>query len=279
MEQSLQERGGRHRRWSLVGAVVAVVASLLVIVAEPNAGAAPIAPVPNTEITLAVAADGTASFSDPAFVAGDVGDHTPGYDAGANNGIVRTFDTVTYRVDWNANERAADEVELSMTLPAGVRWKRDTTGMVAPGCLDDAAGSSISADGRTWTCALGSKAQGTAGAIFPVAEVEQLGDGQLVAVHASLSTLQAGVVQSNDVTSIVSAAPSANWVKGNQSGKAASNGMKPYDPALAGPSTPPGPTQIDDVMRSGVPGRIFIYPIWLEPGDIGHKGSDRKSVV
>jgi hypothetical protein len=125
--------------------------------------------------------------------------------------------------------------------------------------------------------ALGSKAQGTAGAIFPVAEVEQLGDGELVAVHASLSTLQAGVVQSNDVTSIVSAAPSANWVKGDQSGKAASNGMKPYDPALAGPSTPPGPTQIDDVMRSGVPGRIFIYPIWLEPGDIGRKGSGRST--
>ena len=242
-------RRGRTIGWGGVGVLVATVAAWSAVLVAPVV-ALPIAVLPNTEISLAVDADGTAPFADPTQPANAVGQHTPGYDAGANNGIVRTYDTIRYRIDWNVNEVAATAVTLTATLPAGVSWQRDVSGLVAPGCADDPL-SSISADGRTITCVLGDKPQGTAGTIFPVALVGSHVDADLIPLTATLSDTNAGAAPtvSNAVQTIVSATASANWVKGT-------------------------PDEFLDVTNAGVLGRLYVYPISLQPGSLGRRGSE-----
>ncbi|MGL5928747.1 MAG: SdrD B-like domain-containing protein [Dermatophilaceae bacterium] len=236
----------------MVATVVAVVGTSVPFVMSPGgaASAAPLAGAPNTEIVLSVDADGTAAFdTDPVTpttthpVA-----HTPGSDGSANNGVVRTYDSVRYRIDWNVNEVDATGARLSATLPEGVRWKADPSGLVAPGCASDSDGSSISADGRTLVCVLGEKKQGTAGTVFPVAEVLGLLDDDVVSLRAVVDTDQTPPVTSQPAQVTVSATARADWVKGV-------------------------PDEITDVVNGGVPGRLLIYPISLNPGSGGRKGS------
>jgi uncharacterized repeat protein (TIGR01451 family) len=241
----------KERPWLSAGlAVVSSISSIALGLTsvEPSA-AAPLATKPNTEIGLGIEADGTSTFdADPIAPTGSPVAHTPGLDGGANNGVVRTFDSVKYRIDWNTNETDATGVILRAVLPAGVAWKRDVSGLVAPGCLPDAQGSSISADGRTFVCALGDKTQGTAGTIFPRAEVSGLLDNDVITLTASIGTDQTDPVTSDPTQVTVSATPRANWVKGV-------------------------PDEITAVPNAGVEGRLYIYPISLNPGAGGRKGS------
>ncbi len=237
----------------LVRGLVAVVAALssvtMSIGSVESAVAAPVASKPNTEVSVAVEADGTATFStDPVAPSGSPVAHTPGLDGGSNNGVVRTFDTVRYRVDYNVNEVVATAVTLTSVLPAGVAWLRDPSGLVAPGCLDDAGGSSISADGRTWVCVLGDKAQGTAGTIFPTAQVRARIDSDVVPMSASLDSAETAAVVSNVVEVTVSSSSRANWVKQK-------------------------PEEYKKVINGGVEGRLYVFPFQMNAGSGGQKGS------
>jgi hypothetical protein len=233
--------------------VVAVVAGLSSVTMSvgvvESAVASPVASKPNVEVSVAVEADGTAAFSTDAVVpSGSPVAHTPGLDGGANNGVVRTFDTVRYRVDYNVNEVAATGVVLTSVLPVGTAWVRDPTGLVAPGCADDAGGSSISADGLTWVCVVGDKAQGTAGTIFPIAEIRNRRDSDIVAMSASVDTDQTAPVVSNSVDVTISAVARGNWVKQK-------------------------PEEIQDVVNGGVTGRIYIFPFQMNSGGTSRKGA------
>ena len=73
---------------------------------------APVTPMSITSPTLTVVSDGTAVFD---------ADDEPGNDSGANNGIVRTNDTVQYRLEYGYDGPTTDPY-LTSTLPAGMEW-------------------------------------------------------------------------------------------------------------------------------------------------------------
>ncbi|MGL5830348.1 MAG: hypothetical protein ACRC0L_12385, partial [Angustibacter sp.] len=240
---------GKRRLSRAFLAVVSVVSSVSLSVGSvQSAVAAPVAPKPNTEIALSIARDGTAAFDvDPIAPSGSPVAHTAGLDGGANNGVVRTKDSVQYRVDWNVNELPATAITLTATLPTGMRWTRDVTGTVAPGCAEDSGGSSISADGLTWTCVIGDRPEGTSGAIFPTAEVVDRINNDVIPLTATIDTAQTTPVTSNTVEVTISAAARANWVKDQ-------------------------PEEILGAVNGGVQGRLFIYPIYMTQGNASGKG-------
>ena len=66
---------------------------------------------PTLGLVVGIESDGTADFD---------ADNEAGNDSNAKNGIVRVNDTVTYRVDYNVNEAAADDAVITLTLPKGM---------------------------------------------------------------------------------------------------------------------------------------------------------------
>jgi hypothetical protein len=110
-----------------------------------------------------------------------------GEDASYNNQIVRTFDQIVYKMEWNVNEQnnqqidvATKNVVISSTLPndAATAWA-DLTWLggadLPPTCLTTGVTpvSSISTDGRTLTCNLGDQFQGSNGSVYPLARLAE----------------------------------------------------------------------------------------------------------
>ncbi|MEM7531250.1 MAG: SdrD B-like domain-containing protein [Chloroflexota bacterium] len=215
------------------------------------------ASTPNTEIVLSVSTDGTEPFATDAAFAGHVdGQHTPGLDDNANNNVVRTFDSIQYRIDYNVNEVDATNVVISAVLPdtvgglsvPGLQWIVDPDYPMTAGC--DRTTSTISGDGKTLTCVIGDLRQGSAGTIFPIAELNDAVtgiDGEVINLTATIDTDQTTPVTSNQVSTTISASPGVDWVKGI-------------------------PTMYEDVTRNatGNVGRVFVWPIYLAT-DSGHK--------
>jgi len=212
----------------------------------PTAIAAPIAPHPNTEIVLGTWA-GSAADED------GLGGHNPGDDSGPNNLVVRTYDIVQYRIDWNVNEVDGTNVLLKANLPANmdIEWVVDPALPLPPGCKDSGVTpiSSISADGKSLVCNLGDHEEGSSGAIFPMMQVYGQLDNDTITINATVETDQSPPVTSNDVTVTISARPKWNWKKDKE------------------------PDVYRDVMLNGVAGQIVVYPVYLVPG-ADNRGSE-----
>ncbi|PAT36519.1 DUF11 domain-containing protein [Vandammella animalimorsus] len=128
------------RLWQLS----ATAAALWLAVALPQAHAAV------KELTVAVAADGTAGWDQSAQ------DSVPGYDSGPSNGRVRTNDEVHYQVAVSTDPQPDSNVTIVSALPAGgfAEW-------LALPSQCTGAGSAISQDKQTLTCVLPSIAAST----------------------------------------------------------------------------------------------------------------------
>ncbi|MDO4725044.1 MAG: hypothetical protein Q4A97_09830, partial [Comamonadaceae bacterium] len=140
MTHTNSPRPGAGRLWRLS----ATAAALWLAVALPQAQAAV------KELTVAVAADGTAGWDQQGQ------DSLPGYDSGPNNGKVRTNDEVHYRVAISTHPQPDSNVKIVSALPAGgfAEW-------LALPSQCTGAGSAISDDKQTLTCVLPSIAAST----------------------------------------------------------------------------------------------------------------------
>ena len=85
--------------------------------------------------------DGTAFVADP--LNDGTGTHTPGADQNATNNVVRTFDRLSYAIDWNNNDAASTNLVIVATLPPGTQWLPDPNEPPANGCRTSAAGARI----------------------------------------------------------------------------------------------------------------------------------------
>ena len=224
------------------------------------------------EIVLSVDFDGTPAFSAADPLDDGLGAHTPGLDLNANNSVVRTHDQVQYRIDWNVNEVDGTGVTLRMTLPQGVEWLEDgsTVTGVPSGCTDDGTSSYTGNSGRDLVCVTDAEHEGSNGAIHPRALVTALLDGTALTVDASVETGEAAPVVSNQITTVVSARPAGDWIKGKPIVDADSGDVIAYEPdeeyfLVDGPS-PADPSTL-------VPGRLFVWNLRLEPAG-GLKGSE-----
>ena len=196
------------------------------------------------DILLSVVADGTAAFD---------GDDTQGNDSSPNNSRVRTLDEITYRIDWNTNHlqstvvEPTNEVTILTQLPSGATWATElpaacrTQGVLTP--------SSLSVDGRTLTCNLGSVPEGSAGVIFPTALVGAVAEGTVISLTASISDSDNNTATSNQIDITVTALPSWNLRKQDRQ-------------ALV--------RELEDPQ--GNEGFIVVWPITLEAGSPSGKG-------
>ncbi|MEM7539224.1 MAG: hypothetical protein AAF639_44110, partial [Chloroflexota bacterium] len=225
------------------------------------APAAQKATTPNTEIILSISYDGTEPFAaDAAFAGNTDGQHTPGLDDNANNNVVRTFDSIQYRIDYNVNEVDATNVVITAVLPdtvgglsvPGLQWIVDPDFPMVAGC--DVATSTISGDGKTLICVIGDLREGSAGTIFPIAELNDAVTGiddEVINLTATIDTDQTTLVTSNQVSTTISASSSVDWVKG-------------------------APIEYASVTRNatGNIGRIYVWPIYLAAGSGSKRGSE-----
>ncbi len=123
----------------------------------------------------------------------------PGLDSGPANGIVRTFDTVEYRIDWSVNAGDTTNVTVRSTLPTGMTWAQ-----LPPPCqATTVAASSI--NGRDLVCNLGDRHQGEAGSFGALARVGILADAAALTVVVNLGADASSSVTSNSVSTLVSA--------------------------------------------------------------------------
>ncbi|MDO5067425.1 MAG: SdrD B-like domain-containing protein [Propionibacteriaceae bacterium] len=96
----------RHKAWA-AGAAGALLATLFPVAAHA---------VPQVGLTMTISQDGTPDWD---------GDDQAGNDSGPSNGIVRVNDTVTYRLQYNANDSAGggtpvEDVTIKVKLPKGL---------------------------------------------------------------------------------------------------------------------------------------------------------------
>ena len=246
----------------LVGLPVLVVALFGTLLVPTAAGAQQ-----QNEIVLTVDFDGTAAFSASDPLDNGAGLHTPGRDLNANNSVVRTYDQIQYRIDWNVNEVDGTTTTVSMVLPEGMEWLADATTAsgVPSGCLDDGSSSITGLNGRELICNTDAEHEGSNGAIHPRAFVNGFPDGTPLNVTASVETDQLPPVVSNQITTIVSAAPGGDWVKGEPELDADSGEVIRYEPNETYFDIPGG--------ASGELGRLFVWNLRLEPSG-GLKGSE-----
>lgn len=135
-------------------------------------------------LSLVLVSDGTAPFD---------ADDAPGNDSSANNGIVRTNDSVVYR--WDYSNVTAGDVTISQALPAGMQWDLSSTAS----CVEGA--SAISANKLTLSCTLANAPAGS-GSYLAKAIVGGAPNGAALTSHAT-----SGALVSNDITVTASGAP------------------------------------------------------------------------
>ena len=171
--------------------------------ASASASASPTAPAPastapavpasaaTVDLEIERRADGSGPFT-PA--------DGPGADAGASNGIVRTFDAITYRVTVSANGGSVTNERFTVTAPAGTTWAG-----LPNTCQAD--GSAIV--GAELTCNVGMVGEGQVLATPVVLTVDSQAGGGTVAITGTVTgddvAAPAGPVTS--VSTTVSAAP------------------------------------------------------------------------
>lgn len=131
------------RRTAAAVLSVAVVATLLVFTPAQPAGAATLG------AALSIVSDGTPGWD---------ASPGPGFDTGPNNGIVRTRDRVTYKMDYSVNAGAGTNVTLESTLEEGATWMD-----LPPQCTGP--GSGRFNNNRTLVCNVGDVPSGTTGSL------------------------------------------------------------------------------------------------------------------
>ncbi|QIM19110.1 hypothetical protein G7066_12030 [Leucobacter coleopterorum] len=156
-----------------------------------------------TQPQLTVVSDGTAVF--------DANDD-PGNDSGANNGIVRTNDTVQYRLEFDYDGPTTEPYAIS-TLPAGMEWlaappQCNGTGATPnPTGLYDSTTGAPGGDRRVLICQKPTATEPGTESISPVAKVttESI-NGQVKTVLFALGDADGSpLVASNEVSTTVSA--------------------------------------------------------------------------
>ena len=243
-----------------LSSLVAAIFSVLLIAA--TASPLPASAQQQNEIILSVDFDGTAGFADALDDGSGNGVHTPGNDGGPNNNVVRTNDQIQYRIDWNVNEVDGTAVTIRMTLPEEVSWMEDPstpTGIPA-GC---ASGSIDGLDGRELVCVTDAEHEGSNGAIHPRAFVAGLLDGDNLGVTASVESGESAPVVSNQIDTVVSARPKADWIKGKPVVDSVSGSIIGFEPDEI----------IYGIDNGGVDGRIFVWNLRLVPSG-GLKGAE-----
>lgn len=139
---SLRRTAPRAPRSRTIAALTGAVLSALLAT-----GAAPAAAVgtadPDLGLVIQVDRDGHGPFTPS---------DGPGADAGDRNGIVRTFDSVTYAVSMSANRADAQAQTVTLTAPADTGWSEVPSECTGPG-------SGI--DGADLTCDVGTLTEGS----------------------------------------------------------------------------------------------------------------------
>lgn len=171
----------RTRTLAAVGVLFGLLAAPLTVSAASAA---------DVDFALEVVTDGNGPFTPD----------QPGGDAGEANGIVRTFDTITYRATLNSNGGPSANERFTVTAPAGTSW----AGLPSL-CLPEA--SSIS--GQDLTCSVGSVAEGEVKAVPVVLNVGgalRNGDQLQVSGEATADDSSNGSVPASSPITTVSAA-------------------------------------------------------------------------
>lgn len=144
-------------------------------------------------IALAGVTTGTAPFD---------ADDAPGHDSSATNDVVRTHDTVTYRVEVQLDGAAADDlVTVRQTLPDGLRWP-----VVAGLPAYCGAGSTVSDDRRVLECVIGGVLPNSVTTYDLVATAESMPNGSVLtsptgALSASANDVATGAL-AEDATEV-----------------------------------------------------------------------------
>lgn len=149
--------------------------------------ATPDAVIPNADLALQIVLAGVATGTAP-FDADDA----PGHDSSATNDVVRTHDTVTYRVEIQLDGAAAgDLVTVRQTLPDGLRWPV-VSGLPAY-C---GAGSTVSDDRSALECVIRGVLPNSVTTYDLVATAESMPNGSVLTSPAGALSAAA-----NDVAS------------------------------------------------------------------------------
>ena len=211
--------------------------------AAPTSAPATAASTATVDLDIERRADGSGPFT-PA--------EGPGADAGASNGIVRTFDAITYRVTVSANGGSVTNERFTVTAPDGTTW----AGMPNTCEVD---GSAIV--GPELTCNVGTVGEGQVLATPVVLTIDSRAGGGTVAITGTVTgdgvAEPAGPVTS--VATTVSAAPRFDLAK--------SVANSTFHPGVVGPD--------------GTEGTVLQYPVtvaWepVVPGQ-GLLGYERSS--
>ncbi|MGB2757523.1 MAG: hypothetical protein WBD02_07660, partial [Acidimicrobiia bacterium] len=167
------------------------------------------ATTPSLGIVLSINADGTADGAAPGTWDASDGH---GLDSGPNNGIVRTGDTVEYRVDWNVNEADVTNLSVTATLPAGMVW----AALPNPCQANLTPNSTIS--GASLTCNLGDRHQGENGTFAALAKLGLIVDGTTLPLHVTITADGTMPADSTIENVVASAGPKADLISDLSSG-------------------------------------------------------------
>lgn len=170
----------RITRLAALSCLLALSASLAVAVPASAAEDA---------IAISVSKDGNGPFTP-----GD----GPGLDSSSSNGVVRTFDAVTYRVGVNSVGGESPNETVTLTAPIGTEWHALPEHCTGPGS---------GVVGRVLTCNLGTLGNESREFQASLVVTSELGDGSSVAISGTVSSEASDPSSAVSPATRVSAAP------------------------------------------------------------------------
>jgi uncharacterized repeat protein (TIGR01451 family) len=216
-------------------------------------------------------AAGVAPFDATTFVPPNT---NPGTSAGSTTHVIRTNDTITYDVQYSVNGSDATTLTVTSTLPTNAGTPvADFTGFAAP-CNSS---SSITPDGQTLTCVIGTVTQGSAAefltsvkvrastpngfTISPSFTIADTGSANFSSQNTSGYSQSQGVLSTgSDAFDTVTSVSKADILK------TTTNLSTNY----IGSTTAPGGTTPQIVATyngvGGVPGYFVTYPVLVQEG-------------
>lgn len=194
---------------------------------------------PTITASLSTLETGTTSFDAGTCIPGGT-TFTPGKDVCAGDKVVRTNDDVKYSWNININGESATNVIVTHTLPNEMIWEDPNLPLFC------GAGSSISANRKTYTCKLGNFAAGSTLSFPIVANLK--GDtlnATIVSTSFSVTTTEVQTPVSSDTQNfVVSASPKYDVISqfdtSRKLGNASLGGYNGYPVAALGPNGEPG---------------------------------------